>query len=215
VVTNGMSQYSRNERNANAGIVVGIDPQDYPCDEANFVAAFGTVDGAQFAKEATALRARDPLAAHPLAGIALQRQLESRAYALGGATYEAPGQLVGDFLAARPSSTLGSVQPSYKPGVKLGDLTPSLPSYAIEAIREALPAFGRKIKGFDMADAVLTGVETRTSSPLKIPRGDNLQSTNVAGLYPAGEGASYAGGILSAAVDGIKVAEAVARSLSA
>jgi uncharacterized FAD-dependent dehydrogenase len=215
VVTNGMSQYSRNERNANAGIVVGIDPQDYPCDEATFVAAFGTVDGAQFAKEATALRASDPSAAHPLAGIALQRQLESKAYALGGATYEAPGQLVGDFLAARPSSTLGSVQPSYKPGVKLGDLTPSLPAYAIEAIREALPAFGRKIKGFDMGDAVLTGVETRTSSPLKIPRGDNLQSTNVAGLYPAGEGASYAGGILSAAVDGIKVAEAVARSLSA
>jgi uncharacterized FAD-dependent dehydrogenase len=215
VVTNGMSQYSRNERNANAGIVVGIDPQDYPCDEATFAAAFGTVDGARFAKEATALRARDPLAAHPLAGIALQRQLESGAYALGGATYEAPGQLVGDFLVARPSSMLGSVQPSYKPGVKLGDLAPSLPAYAIEAIREALPAFGKKIKGFDMADAVLTGVETRTSSPLKMPRGDNLQSTNVAGLYPAGEGASYAGGILSAAVDGIKVAEAVARSLSA
>jgi uncharacterized FAD-dependent dehydrogenase len=215
VVTNGMSQYSRNERNANAGIVVGIDPQDYPCDEATFAAAFGTVDGARFAKEATALHARDPLAAHPLAGIALQRQLESGAYALGGATYEAPGQLVGDFLVARPSSMLGSVQPSYKPGVKLGDLAPSLPAYAIEAIREALPAFGKKIKGFDMADAVLTGVETRTSSPLKMPRGDNLQSTNVAGLYPAGEGASYAGGILSAAVDGIKVAEAVARNLSA
>ena len=215
VVTNGMSQYSRNERNANAGIVVGIDPQDYPCDEATFVAAFGAAEGSEFAKEAIALRARDPLAAHPLAGIALQRQLESKAYTLGGATYEAPGQLVGDFLAARPSSVLGSVVPSYKPGVKLGDLVPSLPAYAIEAIREALPAFGKKIKGFDMADAVLTGVETRTSSPLKIPRGDNLQSTNVGGLYPAGEGASYAGGILSAAVDGIKVAEAVARSLSA
>ena len=215
VVTNGMSQYSRNERNANAGIVVGIDPHDYPCDEATFVAAFGTTDGPRYALEAVALRTNDPTAAHPLAGIALQRQLESGAYALGGATYEAPGQLVGDFLAARPSTTLGSVQPSYRPGVKLVDLAPCLPAYAIDAIREALPVFGQKIKGFDMADAVLTGVETRTSSPLKIPRGDNLQSTNVAGLYPAGEGASYAGGILSAAVDGIKVAEAVARSLAA
>jgi uncharacterized protein len=132
---------------------------------------------------------------------------------LGGSTYEAPGQLVGDFIAGRPSSEFGAVLPSYKPGVKLVDLAPSLPPYAIEAIREALPAFGRKIKGFDMADAVLTGVETRTSSPLKIPRGEDLQSTNVRGLYPAGEGASYAGGILSAGVDGIKVAEAVARSL--
>jgi uncharacterized protein len=132
---------------------------------------------------------------------------------LGGSTYEAPGQLVGDFIAGRPSSEFGAVVPSYKPGIKLGDLAPSLPPYAIEAIREALPAFGRKIKGFDMADAVLTGVETRTSSPLKIPRGEDLQSINVRGLYPAGEGASYAGGILSAGVDGIKVAEAVARSL--
>ncbi|MEY4234883.1 MAG: hypothetical protein RLZZ454_141, partial [Pseudomonadota bacterium] len=143
-------------------------------------------------------------------GIAFQRQLESRAYALGGSTYEAPGQRVEDFLQGRPSQALGSVQPSYRPGVKLVDLAPSLPSYAIDAIREALPVFGRKIKGFDMADAMLTGVETRTSSPLKIPRGENLQSTNVAGLYPAGEGASYAGGILSAGVDGIKVAEALA-----
>jgi uncharacterized FAD-dependent dehydrogenase len=185
VVTNGMSQYSRNERNANAGIVVGIDPSDFPTHEG-------------------------PPA---LAGIVLQRQLESGAYVLGGSSYEAPGQLVGDFLAGRASSSLGTVTPSYKPGVKLGDLAPSLPHYAIEAIREALPVFGRKIKGFDMADAVLTGVETRTSSPLKIPRGENLQSTNVAGLYPAGEGASYAGGILSAGVDGIKVAEAIAKEL--
>jgi uncharacterized FAD-dependent dehydrogenase len=185
VVTNGMSQYSRNERNANAGIVVGIDPSDFPTHEG-------------------------PPA---LAGIVLQRQLESGAYVLGGSSYEAPGQLVGDFLANRASTTLGSVTPSYKPGVKLGDLSPSLPHYAITAIREALPVFGRKIKGFDMADAVLTGVETRTSSPLKIPRGENLQSSNVAGLYPAGEGASYAGGILSAGVDGIKVAEAIAKEL--
>lgn len=213
VVTNGMSQYSRNERNANAGIVVGIDPADYPHDERAFVLAFGDAQGKRYAREAAALKAADPKAAHPLSGIALQRQLESGAYALGGSTYEAPGQLVGDFIAGRPSSEFGAVMPSYKPGIKLGDLAHSLPPYAIEAIREALPAFGRKIKGFDMADAVLTGVETRTSSPLKIPRGEDLQSTNVRGLYPAGEGASYAGGILSAGVDGIKVAEAVARSL--
>nr|WP_315244513.1 NAD(P)/FAD-dependent oxidoreductase [uncultured Albidiferax sp.] len=182
VVTNGMSQYSRNERNANAGIVVGITPEDFP----------GT---------------------HALAGIDLQRQLESHAYVLGGSTYEAPGQLVGDFIAGRASTQLGSVEPSYKPGVKLGDLHGALPAYAIEAIREALPAFGRKIKGFDLHDAVLTGVETRTSSPIKMTRGEDFQSLSVRGLYPAGEGASYAGGILSAGVDGIKVAEAVARSL--
>jgi uncharacterized FAD-dependent dehydrogenase len=191
VVTNGMSQYSRNERNANAGIVVGIEPADFGGDRL----PNGEVS--------------------PMAGIALQRALESNAYVLGGGTYEAPGQLVGDFMADRPSTRLGSVAPSYKPGVKLGSLSTALPAYAIEAIREALPAFGRKIKGFDMADAVLTGVETRTSSPLKIPRGEDFQSTNVRGLYPAGEGASYAGGILSAGVDGIKVAEAVAQSLLA
>ena len=217
VVTNGMSQYSRNERNANAGIVVGIEPVDFPSDAASFVHAFGAVDGARYAKEAAALATAHPAgsasATHPLAGITLQRKLESGAYTLGGSSYEAPGQLVGDFIAARASTAWGTVTPSYKPGVLLGDLAPSLPDYAISAIREALPIFGRKIKGFDMADAVLTGVETRTSSPLKIPRGDDLQCTNVRGLYPAGEGASYAGGILSAGVDGIKVAEAVARSI--
>jgi len=181
VVTNGMSQYSRNERNANAGIVVGIDPRDFP--------------------------------GSPLAGIELQRQLESHAYVLGGSNYEAPGQLVGDFVAGRPSTGLGSVMPSYTPGVAIGDLSSALPGYAIEAMREAFPAFGQKIKGFDLHDAVLTGVETRTSSPIKMNRGDDLQSINVRGLYPAGEGASYAGGILSAGVDGIKVAEAVARSV--
>ena len=180
VVTNGMSQYSRNERNANAGIVVGIDPRDYPGDD-------------------------------PLAGMRLQRELESRAYVLGGSTYEAPGQLVGDFIAGRPSTAFGEVLPSYKPGVKLGDLHQALPAYAIEAMREALPLFGRKIAGFDRHDAVLTGVETRTSAPLRITRGDNYQSLNLRGLYPAGEGAGYAGGILSAGVDGIKVGEAVAR----
>ncbi len=214
VVTNGMSQYSRNERNANAGIVVGIDPPDYPQDEATFVQAFGDDKGRQYAQEAALLRQHDPKAAHPLSGIALQRQLEAGAYVLGGSSYEAPGQLVGDFLAAKPSTDFASVQPSYKPGVKLGDLAPSLPAYAIAAIREALPVFGKKIRGFDMRDAVLTGVETRTSSPLKIPRGEDLQSTNVRGLYPAGEGASYAGGILSAGVDGIRVAEAMGRAMA-
>jgi uncharacterized FAD-dependent dehydrogenase len=204
VVTNGMSQYSRNERNANAGIVVGIDPSDYPNDET----AFHTLLGSGF----------EPLPGsgmtqHPLAGIVLQRQLEADAYVLGGSDYNAPGQLVGDFLAGKASTQLGGVEPSYKPGVHLVDLAHALPGYAIEALREALPAFAQKIKGFDMPDAVLTGVETRTSSPLKIPRGDDFQSTNTRGLYPAGEGASYAGGILSAGVDGIKVAEAVARSL--
>lgn len=178
VVTNGMSQYSRNERNANSGIVVGISPEDYP--------------------------------ESPLGGIALQRQLEKRAFELGGRTYEAPGQLVGDFIADRPSRECGSVVPSYAPGVRLGDLGSSLPEYAIAAIREALPAFEQKIAGFAMPDAVLTGVETRTSSPIRIKRGEDGQSVNTQGLFPAGEGAGYAGGILSAGIDGIKTAEAVA-----
>ena len=204
VVTNGMSQYSRNERNANAGMVVGIDPQDYPRDPAAFAAQLGATHGVE------TLGADQH---HPLAGIVLQRQLESGAYVLGGSNYSAPAQLVGDFIAGRASQALGGVEPSYQPGVALVDLRAALPSYATEALREALPAFGRKIKGFDMHDAVLTGVETRTSSPLKISRGEHFQSLNTAGLYPAGEGASYAGGILSAGVDGIKVAEAVARSL--
>jgi hypothetical protein len=145
----------------------------------------------------------------------LQRELESRAYALGGENYDAPGQLVGDFIAGRPSTQFGDVLPSYKPGVKLGDLHAAVPSFAIEAMREALPVFGRRIKGYDMPDAVLTGVETRTSSPVRITRGDDFQSLNVRGLYPAGEGAGYAGGILSAGVDGIKVGEAVAISVAA
>jgi uncharacterized protein len=209
VVTNGMSQYSRNERNANAGIVVGIEPPDYPTDEASFHAAFGDTLG-----NAVHPQPAPGVPFHPLAGIVLQRQLESSAYVLGGSTYEAPGQLVGDFLADQASTALGSVEPSYKPGVKLGSLSTALPGYAIAAIREAIPAFGKKIKGFEMADAVLTGVETRTSSPLKITRGEDFQSLNVAGLYPAGEGASYAGGILSAGVDGIRVAEALAKALT-
>ena len=184
VVTNGMSQYSRSERNANSGIVVGITPDDFPDDD-------------------------------PLAGITLQEELESRAFVLGGSNYNAPAQLLGDFLKARPSTELGSVQPSYTPGVQLTDLSSALPEYAIAAIREALPAFDRKIKGFAMHDALLTGVETRTSSPLRIKRNrDDYQSINTQGLYPAGEGAGYAGGILSAAVDGIEVAEAVALSLA-
>jgi uncharacterized FAD-dependent dehydrogenase len=181
VVTNGMSQYSRNERNANAAIVVGITPDDY--------SAYG--DG-------------------PLAGIALQRHWEEHAFALGGGNYDAPAQLVGDFLAQRPSTTFGTTLPSYTPGVRLGDLSASLPDYAIAALREALPAFDRQLKGFAMADALLTAVETRTSSPLRIKRGADCQSVNTRGLYPAGEGAGYAGGILSAAVDGIKIAEALA-----
>ncbi len=185
VVTNGMSQYSRNERNANAGIVVGISPEDYP----------------------------GGVAAGPLAGIALQEELESRAYLLGGSNYQAPAQLVGDFIAGKPSTALGAVEPSYKPGVLLGDLAPSLPEYAITAIREALPAFDKQIKGFAMPDAVLTGVETRTSSPLRITRGEDYQSLNTRGLYPAGEGAGYAGGIMSAGIDGLRVAEALALSL--
>ena len=211
VVTNGMSQYSRNERNANAGIVVGIEPTDFPQDEASFIAAFGAQDGARYAAQAQALQAQGGAAAvHPLAGMVLQRQLESRAYVLGGSDYAAPGQKLGDFLAAQPSTGWGEVTPSYQPGVTPGDLASALPAYAIAAIREALPVFGRKIKGFDMPDAVLTGVETRTSSPLKMPRGEDLQSSNVRGLYPAGEGASSAGGILSAGVDGIRVAQALA-----
>lgn len=204
VVTNGMSQYSRAERNANAGMVVGIDPTDYPRDAEAFAQHLGATYGVE---------AQPAGQFHPLAGIVLQRQLESNAYVLGGSDYSAPGQLVGEFVAGRPSTQLGDVMPSYKPGVALGDLHAALPGYAIEALREAFPAFGRKIKGFDMHDAVLTGVETRTSSPLKIGRGENLQSLNTAGLYPAGEGASYAGGILSAGVDGIKVGEAVARAM--
>jgi uncharacterized FAD-dependent dehydrogenase len=215
VVTNGMSQYSRNERNANAGLVVGIEPVDFPQtfpqDAPLWSAAFGETDGARYADQASQLASLGKT--HPLAGIVLQRELEARAYQLGGATYEAPGQLVGDFLKQQPSSAFGEVEPSYQPGVKLGDLAPALPAYAIEAMREAVPVFGRKIKGYDMADAVLTGVETRTSSPLRLTRGDDCQSLNTRGLYPAGEGAGYAGGILSAGVDGLKVAEALAREL--
>ncbi len=183
VVTNGMSQYSRNERNANSGIVVGVTPKDYP--------------------------------GHPLAGIDLQRRLERHAFELGGGDYSAPGQLVGDFLAGRPSSAFGSVLPSYTPGVHLCDLGTALPEYAITAIREAVPVFAQKIPCFAMPDAVLTGVETRTSSPIRIERDASYQSINTRGLYPAGEGAGYAGGILSAAVDGIKVAEAVALAILA
>lgn len=182
VVTNGMSQYSRSERNANSGIVVGISPSDYP--------------------------------GYPLAGIDFQHQWEKRAFELGGGNYYAPGQLVGDFLAGRPSKAFGSVQPSYTPGVHLCNLSSALPDYAIEAIREALPAFDKQIKGFAMPDALLTGVETRTSSPIRIKRDENFQSINTKGLYPTGEGAGYAGGILSAAVDGIKVAEALALTIA-
>ncbi|PUE29264.1 FAD-dependent oxidoreductase [Limnohabitans sp. JirII-29] len=214
VVTNGMSQYSRNERNANAGIVVGIDPRDYPTDPAAFEAALDEDMGHNIPHSVRHDTRDAPGGFHPLAGMVLQRQLESHAYTLGGSNYEAPAQLVGDFVAGRASTTLGTVEPSYKPGVKMVSLDSALPSYAIAAMREALPVFGQKIKGFDMRDAVMTGVETRTSSPLRMARDEHsLQSPNMAGLYPAGEGAGYAGGILSAAVDGIKVGEALARQL--
>ncbi|MGL4473747.1 MAG: NAD(P)/FAD-dependent oxidoreductase [Shewanella sp.] len=182
VVTNGMSQYSRNERNANSAIVVGIDPSDYP--------------------------------GGPLAGIEFQRQLESAAYVLGGENYDAPAQLVGDYLAGKSSSQVGKVEPSFKPGVKLTDLTEILPAYCLEAIREAIPAFNKKINGFAMKEAMMTGVETRTSSPVSIKRGSDYQSVNTKGLYPAGEGAGYAGGIMSAAIDGIRIAEAMALAMN-
>ncbi len=209
VVTNGMSQYSRNERNANAGIVVGIDPRDYPTDAASFEATLGQELG-----NAVRLDTRDTTDGfHPLAGMVLQRQLESAAYLAGGSNYQAPAQLVGDLLANKASTALGDVDPSYKPGVHMTDFHNVLPAYAIDAMREALPVFGKKIKGFDRADAVLTGVETRTSSPLRIERDASLQSPNLRGLYPGGEGAGYAGGILSAAVDGIKLGEALAVQL--
>ncbi len=214
VVTNGMSQYSRNERNANAGIVVGIEPRDYPTDPAAFEAALDEDMGHNIAHSVRHDTRDAPGGFHPLAGMVLQRQLESHAYTLGGSSYEAPAQLVGDFVAGRASTILGTVEPSYKPGVTMVSLDSALPSYAIAAMREALPVFGQKIKGFDMRDAVMTGVETRTSSPLRMARDDHsLQSPNMAGLYPAGEGAGYAGGILSAAVDGIKVGEALAHQL--
>ena len=184
VATNGMSQYSRNERNANSGFVVAIDPaRDYPGD--------------------------------PLAGLALQRHWEERAFVAGGSNYKAPAQRLGDFMAGQPSTGLGEIVPSYRPGVTPTDLASCLPDYAVAAMREAIPVFGRQIAGYDHPDVVMTGVETRTSSPVRFTRGKNFQSLNTAGLFPAGEGAGYAGGILSAAVDGIKVAEAVAQSIVA
>src|SRR5690606_28673318 len=213
VVTNGMSQYSRAERNANSGLVVGVEPADYPQtfpqDLPLWTAAFGEAEGQRYAEQAEALRAqgRD----HPLAGVVLQRQLERRAYDVGGANYSAPAQRLGDFLAGRPSSAIGEVQPSYLPGVRLTDLASVLPPYVVQAMREALPVFGRQIRGYDLPDAMLTGVETRTSAPLRITRGEDFQSRNTRGLYPAGGGAGDAGGILSAGVDGLKVAEALAR----
>ncbi len=222
VVTNGMSQYSRNERNANAGIVVGISPEDYQIKDAS--CAWGAALASGESGLVGALAGAQASASHaqrvnPLDGVAFQRHWESRAYELGGGNYQAPGQMVGDFTRGQASTAPGSVQPSYKPGVEMTNLADprrgSLPDYVLAAIREALPAFERQIKGFAMADAVLTGVETRTSSPLRISRGKDHQSLNVAGLYPAGEGAGYAGGIMSAGVDGIEVAESVARQMLA
>jgi uncharacterized FAD-dependent dehydrogenase len=182
VVTNGMSQYDRSERNANAGLVVGVSPEDFP--------------------------------PGPLGGIAFQRHWEAQAFAAGGGTYDAPAQLVGDFLARRPSTALGTIHPSYRPGIHLTSLDSCLPDYVCAALREAIPAFDRELRGFAMADALMTGVETRTSSPLRIRRDEGFQSVNTVGLFPAGEGAGYAGGILSAGIDGIAVAEAVGRWLA-
>ena len=186
VVTNGMSQYSRAERNANAALVVNVNPEDFPGDYKT----------------------------NPLAGIDFQRHWEAMAYQAGGSTYKAPAQRVGDFLAGRPSTQLGEVDPSYQPGVYMTDLSSCVPPYVVTALREAIPAFDKQIKGFAMADAILTAVETRTSSPIRITRNAECQSLNTRGLYPAGEGAGYAGGILSAAVDGIKVAEQLALSMT-
>jgi uncharacterized FAD-dependent dehydrogenase len=184
-VTNGMSQYSRAERNANSALVVNVEPTDFPGDYRS----------------------------NPLAGVDFQRHWESQAFLAGGSNYDAPAQRVGDFLAGRPSTALGQVDPSYQPGVHMTDLANCAPDYVIAALREAIPAFDQQIRGFAMADAILTGVESRTSSPIRIKRGDDYQSINTRGLYPAGEGAGYAGGILSAGVDGIKVAEALARAI--
>ena len=189
VVTNGMSQHSRNERNANSGLVVPVSDAD--------------------------LEAHERWPGDPLAGLAFQREVESVAFRLGGEDYSAPVQRQEDFMAGRPSTCLGTVSPSYQPGVRPSDLADLLPAPMVEALREALPAFSKKISGYDHPDAVLTGVETRTSSPLRITRDDSLESNNVLGLTPAGEGAGYAGGILSAAIDGIRAAEAVALRLLA
>ncbi len=215
VVTNGMSQYSRNERNANAALVVGIEPSDYPTSPELFEKNLGVSFKAFKAFKANApLRNSPQNNVHPLAGIVLQRELESRAFVMGGSNYNAPAQRIEDYVAGRASMGLGSVIPSYKPGVLMTDLADALPSYATFALREALPAFGAQIKGFDLPDAVLTGIETRTSSPLRIDRDESLQNSALRGLYPAGEGAGYAGGILSAGVDGLKVAEELAKSIA-
>ena len=187
VVTNGMSQHSRNERNANSGLVVNLEPEDL------------------------APYARHP--GDPLAGVALQRDLEARAFQLGGGTYAAPAQRLEDFVAGQPSQELGAIAASYQPGTTPADLETALPEPIITAIREAIPAFALRLKGYDHPDAVLTGVETRTSSPVRIPRDDRMESLNTAGLIPAGEGAGYAGGIFSAGIDGIRAAEAMARQL--
>jgi hypothetical protein len=192
VVTNGMSQHSRNERNANSGLVVNVELAD--------LEPYGTGPG------------------DPLAGVAFQRHWERQAFAAGGRSLRAPAQRLDDFLAGRPScaaAAAGGVAPSYRPGVVFTDLAPCLPTFVVAAIREALPRFERRIPGFCRGDAVLTGVETRTSSPVRLPRhDDSLESLNTPGLFPAGEGAGYAGGILSAAIDGIKVAERVAEGVA-
>ena len=215
VVTNGMSQYSRAERNANAAIVVGITPEDFgvSAEELEMSLSPQTLSSQLHGKETLTSSWSQDRGVHPLSGLVMQRGLESSAYLFGGQNYHAPAQLVGDFLKRQASTTLGEVEPSYQPGVNLTDLNQTLPCVLIDALHEALPIFGQKIKGFDRADALLTGIETRTSSPLRMDRDEGLESINTAGLYPAGEGAGFAGGILSAGVDGIKVAEALAQKI--
>ena len=216
VVTNGMSQYSRNERNANAAIVVGIEPEDFKADLNQIEAAYERELTQQF-PGVTALQLKGKKdtfgLVHPLSGVAFQRQLESNAFLMGGENYHAPAQKVGDFLKDRPSTDLDDVLPSYQPGVRLTQLSNALPTFAIDAIREAIPEFAKKVAHFDWPGALLTGVETRTSSPLRILRDESFQSTDILGLYPAGEGAGFAGGILTAAMDGIKVAEALSEQV--
>lgn len=181
VVTNGMSEFSRNRQNINGGLLVNVTPED-----------FG--------------------AGGPLAGIGFQRRLESAAYELGGGSYTAPAQLVGDFLNHRPSIKAGKVTPSYRPVVRFTDLRLCLPDFVTDTLAEALPILGRKLRGYDDPDAVLTAVESRSSSPVRILRDKDGQS-ETRGLYPCGEGAGYAGGILSAAADGMRTAEKICEAI--
>jgi uncharacterized FAD-dependent dehydrogenase len=177
VVTNGMSEYARNQPNSNSALMVGVTQKD-----------FGS--------------------GHPLAGMIFQGEWERKAYSVAGGGFKAPVQRVEDFLARRPSTRLGAVTPSYRPGITLANLWDCLPEAVCVGMTEGLKEFNRRMKNFAHPDALLTGVETRSSSPVRIRRDDTFQ-TNIRGLYPAGEGAGYAGGIMSSAVDGLRVAETI------